>query len=56
MERHPGVSYAASERLGCDLRHQGQLKWKHAMRLIQLLLSGIGSGFFLASGANRFHN
>jgi len=35
--------YVASQfkKLQTDLRNQGQIKWKHAMHLIRLLISGI---------------
>jgi hypothetical protein len=38
---HSGYVASQFKKLQTDLRNQGQIKWKHAMHLIRLLISGI---------------
>ena len=41
-QTYNGYVLSQFKKMEADLRNDGQLKWKHAMHLIRLLLSGIG--------------
>ena len=42
-QTYNGYVLSQFKKLEADLRNRGQVKWKHAMHLIRLLLSGIGA-------------
>ena len=41
-QTYNGYVMSQFKKMQADLRNQGQVKWKHVMHLIRLLLSGIG--------------
>src|SRR5205807_493526 len=41
-QTYNGYVLSQFKKMQADLRNQGQVKWKHVMHLIRLLLSGIG--------------
>jgi hypothetical protein len=41
-QTYNGYVMSQFKKIGADVRNKGQIKWKHVMHLIRLLLSGIG--------------